>query len=146
MVSPQAPVASPFGFRTTAAEVVAGIDLTGKTAVVTGGYSGIGTETVRALAGAGAHVIVGARRPDVAQTNLADVTGLITIVPLDLADPSSIDVFAEEVSSRLNRLELLINNAAIKETATRVYRHRTGYQLCGDCQKPDCYAPAATVR
>ena len=58
MVSPQAPLGSPFGMRSTAREVVAGIDLSGKQVVVTGGYSGIGTETVRALAGAGASVIV----------------------------------------------------------------------------------------
>ena len=61
MTSPQAPVNSPFGYRSTAREVVEGVDLAGKTVVVTGGYSGIGTETVHALAGAGAQVIVGAR-------------------------------------------------------------------------------------
>jgi len=113
MVSEQVAIDSPFGYRSTAAEVIDGIDLSGKTAVVTGGYSGIGTETVRALAGAGAHVIVGARRPDVAKTNLADVNGEITILSLDLADPASIDAFAEDVNSRLTTLELLINNAAV---------------------------------
>ena len=58
----QLPLKSGFGMRSTAAEVIAGIDLTGKTALVTGGYSGLGLETVRALARAGARVIVGARR------------------------------------------------------------------------------------
>ena len=62
MTSPQAPVGSPFGYRSTAGEVPEGQDLSGKVVLVTGGYSGIGTETVRALAGAGARVIVGARR------------------------------------------------------------------------------------
>lgn len=126
MVSQQVPVDSPFGYRSTAAEVVKGIDLTGKTAVVTGGYSGIGTETVRALAGAGAHVIVGARRPDVAQTNLADVTGTITIIPLDLADPVSVAAFAEGVSSHIDRLEILINNAAVM--ANPLNRDVRGYE------------------
>ena len=62
----QQPIASPFGMRSTASEVIAGIDLKGKTALVTGGYSGLGLETVRALTGAGARVFVGARRPDAA--------------------------------------------------------------------------------
>ena len=113
MVSKQVSVDSPFGMRSTAAEVVENIDLTGKSAVVTGGYSGIGTETVRALAGSGANVIVGARRPDVAKTNLEDIAGSVTIIPLDLADPASIDTFAETVSSHIDQLDILINNAAV---------------------------------
>jgi NAD(P)-dependent dehydrogenase (short-subunit alcohol dehydrogenase family) len=68
---------------------------------------------VRALAGAGAHVIVGARRPDAAATDLAGVAGEITILKLDLSDPASIDAFADEVAGITDRLELLINNAAI---------------------------------
>ena len=59
----QVPVEHNFGSRPDAAEVVAGIDLNGKTAVVTGGYSGLGLETVRALAGKGAKVVVPVRTP-----------------------------------------------------------------------------------
>lgn len=126
MVSKQAPIESPFGYRTTAAEVVGDMDLSGKIVVVTGGYSGIGTETVRALAGAGAHVIVGARRPDAAETTLADMSGTITILALDLADPASIDAFAENVASRIDRLDVLINNAAIM--ANPLTRDARGYE------------------
>lgn len=113
MTTAQQPLASPFGYRSTAAEVIEGIDLAGQTALVTGGYSGLGTETVRALAGAGAHVIVGARRPDAAASDLAGVAGRLTILQLDLSDPASIDAFAAEVAGIADRLELLINNAAI---------------------------------
>lgn len=126
MVSQQAAIDSPFGYRSTAAEVIEGIDLSGKTVVITGGYSGIGTETVRALAGAGAHVIVGARRPEAAQENLGDITGTITIIPLDLSDPASIDSFAEDVSARIDCLEILINNAAIM--ANPLTRDARGYE------------------
>jgi NAD(P)-dependent dehydrogenase (short-subunit alcohol dehydrogenase family) len=126
MVSKQRAIDSPFGYRSTAAEVVKGIDLTGKTAIVTGGYSGIGTETVRALASAGAHVIVGVRRPDVAQTNLTAVAGNVTILPLDLGVPASIDTFSAAVASRIPQLELLINNAAIM--ATPLSRDARGYE------------------
>ena len=113
MPTQQTPLASPFGYRTTAAEVIEGVDLAGQTALVTGGYSGLGTETVRALAGAGAHVIVGARRPDAAASDLAGVPGQITVLKLDLSDPASIDAFAAEVAGITDRLNLLINNAAI---------------------------------
>ncbi|MBL8138872.1 MAG: SDR family NAD(P)-dependent oxidoreductase [Acidobacteria bacterium] len=112
MPTAQRPLDSPFGYRSTAADVIAGHDRTGTTAVVTGGYSGLGTETVRALAGAGAHVVVGARRPDAAATDLAGVAGDVTILPLDLAVPTSIDAFAEACLARLSRLDVVINNAA----------------------------------
>ena len=77
-----------FSYHSTAAEVATGMDLVGETAVVTGGYSGIGT--VRALVSAGAQVIVGARRLEVAQENLRDIAG-VTILPLYLGEPASID-------------------------------------------------------
>lgn len=113
MTTAQTPIASPFGYRSTALEVIAGIDLAGKTALVTGGYSGLGTETVRALAAAGARVFVGARRPDKAAEDLAEVVGAVEIVPLDLSDPALIDASAAALAARTDRLHLLINNAAI---------------------------------
>lgn len=113
MTTPQAPIASPFGYRSTALEVVEGIDLSGKTAFVTGGYSGLGTEVVRALAAAGARVLVGARRRDKAAEDLADVAGEVEILALDLADPAAIDSCAAQVAECTDRLHILINNAAI---------------------------------
>ena len=126
MPTPQTPLVSPFGYRSTAAEVIAGIDLSGKTALVTGGYSGLGLETVRALAGVGAAVIVGARRPDVAAADLAEVTGDVTILELDLSDPASIDAFAAQVAERTPALHILINNAAIM--ACPLARDPRGYE------------------
>ncbi len=81
-MSAQQPVGSGFGRASTADEVLAGIDLTGRLAIVTGGYSGIGTETTRALARAGAHVVVPARRAGVAHAAVGDVA---EIGELDLA-------------------------------------------------------------
>ena len=75
MVSQQQPLGSPFGYRSTARDVVEGVDLSGRRVLVTGGYSGIGTETVRALAEAGADVLVGARRPAQAEEVLARAGG-----------------------------------------------------------------------
>ena len=109
MVSPQAPIASPFGYRSTAREVVSGIDLSGQRVVVTGGYSGIGTETVRALAEAGASLIVGARRPDQAQDVLSCIAGEIAVLALDLSDPASIDGFAEAVAQQWNAIALQLS-------------------------------------
>ena len=126
MTTPQAPIASPFGYRSTAREVVARVDLAGQVALVTGGYSGLGTEVVRALAGVGAHVIVGARRPDVAAADLAGITGTITILPLDLSDPASIDAFALAVAGVTDRLHIQINNAAVM--ANPLARDPRGYE------------------
>ena len=125
-MSAQAPITSPFGMRSTAATVIAGIDLNGKTALVTGGYSGLGTETVRTLVGAGARVIVGARRPEAAIADLAEVAGDVQIDELDLSDPTSIDRFAAVVSTKASQLDLLINNAAIMANA--LTRDARGYE------------------
>ncbi|WP_120717101.1 oxidoreductase [Tsuneonella amylolytica] len=126
MNTPQQPVGSPFGYRSTAREAMAGQDLTGRRIVVTGGYSGIGTETVRALAGAGAEVIVGARRVEAAEGVLAGIGGSVAILPLDLSDPASIDAFADAVANRWDALDILINNAAVM--ASPLTRDARGYE------------------
>src|SRR3954470_18135731 len=110
MRTPQAPLGSGFGYRTTAAEVLAGIDLGGRLAIVTGGYSGLGLETVRALSGAGADVIVPARRP----AHAAEALGAIAQVDeLDLGDLDSVRGFAQRVLDAGRGVDILINNAAI---------------------------------
>lgn len=109
----QAPVGSGFEAKTDAADVVKGMDLSGKRAVVTGGYSGIGLETVRALAGVGADVMVPARRPDAAKEALAGVDGAISVAAMDLADISSVRTFAEDYLADGQPLHILINNAGI---------------------------------
>lgn len=126
MATQQQPVGSPFGYRSTAREVVERVDLAGKRIVVTGGYSGIGTETVRALAGAGAEVIVGARRVEQAEDVLRGVEGSIAVLPLDLADPTSIDAFAKAVAARWDSIDILINNAAVM--ASPLTRDPRGYE------------------
>jgi len=114
MTTPQQRIGSGFGHRSTATEVLAGIDLGGRLAIVTGGYSGLGLETVAALAGAGAHVVVPARRPDVAQSAL-QVRGLdeVEVVPLDLSDLTSVRSFAEGFLGTGRGVDILINNAAV---------------------------------
>lgn len=116
MTTPQHRIPSAFGARSTAQEVLQGVDLTGTLAIVTGGYSGLGLETTRALTGAGAHVVVPARRPDHARDVLADVdpgSGAIEVDTLDLADLASVEHFAKAFLARGRSLDILINNAAI---------------------------------
>ncbi|WP_216844768.1 oxidoreductase [Rhodanobacter sp. L36] len=120
----QTPLPSGFGPATTAADVIAGVDLTGKLAIVTGGYSGIGVETVRALRGAGAHVIVPARDAGKARDALAGIDA--EILPMDLAAPASIDAFAEQVLARNRALHILINNAGVM--ACPLERDARGYE------------------
>lgn len=109
----QKPIGSGFHAKSTAKEVIQGIDLRGKNAIVTGGYSGIGLETVRALASAGARVTVPARRPELASEALASVAGEIEIAPMDLADLASVRGFADHYAGTGRALHLLINNAGI---------------------------------
>src|SRR4051812_38370319 len=98
MTSIQAPIGSGFGAASTTADVIRGIDLSGKNAVVTGGYAGLGLETVRTLVGAGAKVTVPTRDLARAEEALARIDG-VTIEFMDLMDPASIDAFAEKVLS-----------------------------------------------
>ncbi|MCA8900923.1 MAG: SDR family NAD(P)-dependent oxidoreductase [Hyphomonas sp.] len=111
--SDQVPMGSGFHAKSTAAEVIAGRDLSGKNAIVTGGYSGLGLETVRALASAGARVTVPARRVDVAEAALAEVAGDIEIAAMDLADLRSVEKFTREYDETGRGLDILINNAAV---------------------------------
>lgn len=109
----QKPIGSGFGAKTPAQDVVDGIDLSGKNVIVTGGYSGIGIETVRALAGVGAKVTVPARRPDAAREALATVPGDIDVASMDLADIATVRRFAHEFVATDRSLDILINNAGI---------------------------------
>lgn len=109
----QTPTGSGFHAKSTASEVLKGIDLAGKNAVVTGGYSGIGIETVRALVGAGARVTVPARRVEAAEAALGDIAGDIEIASMDLGDIASARKFAADYSDTGRSLHILINNAGI---------------------------------
>lgn len=125
MPTSQAPINSGYGARTEALEAVGGRSLAGKVAIVTGGYSGLGLETTKALAQAGAIVIVPARTPEKAQKALAGVDG-VEQAALDLADPASIDAFAGGFLSRTRELHILVNNAAIM--ASPLMRDARGYE------------------
>jgi NAD(P)-dependent dehydrogenase (short-subunit alcohol dehydrogenase family) len=125
MATAQAPIKSGYGIRTEASEALGGRDLSGKVAIVTGGYSGLGLETTKALAGAGAIVIVPARTPEKAQKALAGIAN-VEQAALDLADPASIDAFAAGFLSRTKTLDILINNAAIM--ASPLMRDARGYE------------------
>ena len=109
----QKPVDSGFGSKSEPSEVMEGIDLSGKTAVVTGGYSGIGTETTRALLNAGCEVYIPARRTDVAVKELEGILSTENIIEMDLASPKSVQTFVDDFSSQINKLDILINNAGV---------------------------------
>src|SRR4051794_23016773 len=112
MATPQQKIGSGFGAKSTAAEVLEGIDLSGRLAVVTGGYSGIGIETTRGLVEHGAHVVVPARRPDVAREALAGIDD-VEVDELDLADLDSVATFADRFLGTGREIDVLINSAAI---------------------------------
>jgi len=108
-------ITTPFGATSTAAEVAAGTDLTGKRAIVTGAASGIGVETARALAGVGADVTLAVRDTEAGARVAADITattgnGNVYVAPLDLADRTTIDALT---SSWEGPLHLLVNNAGV---------------------------------
>jgi len=117
-----------FGFESTADEVIAGVDLTGRRAVVTGGASGIGLETARVLAGAGAEVTIAVRDPaagERAADAIADSTGAkVLLAPLDLADLASVGAFVADWSGPLH---ILVDNAGVM--ACPLTRTPQGWEL-----------------
>ena len=120
---------TPFGAKTTAAQVLEGVDLHGKRAVITGGASGIGIETARALAGAGAEVTLAVRNLEAGAVAVADIrasTGseLVTAAYLDLSDRSTLSAFGESWNGAL---DILVNNAGVM--ATPLTRTPEGYEL-----------------
>ncbi|MFW2487987.1 oxidoreductase [Clostridium chromiireducens] len=121
----QAPINSGYGFSTASKEVIENINLQGKVAIVTGGYSGIGLETAKVLAQAGATVIVPARNIEKAKSAVEGIQN-IELETLDLMDPSSIDRFAERFIASKRQLNILINSAGIM--APPLMRDNRGYE------------------
>lgn len=108
-------VTTPFGATSTAGEVLAGVDLSGRRAVVTGGASGIGLETARALATAGAQVTLAVRSLEAGEAAAADIQATsrsdqVSVLPLDLADQASIRSFVDKWTGPLH---ILVDNAGV---------------------------------
>ena len=104
---------SPFGKNSTAEEVTAGIDLSGKTVVITGANSGLGYETMRVLAARGAHVIGTARSMEKAEAACASVAGKTTPMVLELDDFDSVVACADAITALNTPVDILICNAGI---------------------------------
>jgi NAD(P)-dependent dehydrogenase (short-subunit alcohol dehydrogenase family) len=117
---------SGFGPKTTGEEALAGRDLHGKVAIVTGGHAGLGFETTRVLSNAGATVITRSRDPKKAAMAVAQMKN-VEGEQLDLASPSSIDRFATEFLNSNRALGLLINNAGIM--GAPLMRDERGYEM-----------------
>ncbi|WP_159846872.1 SDR family NAD(P)-dependent oxidoreductase [Nocardia sp. CY41] len=122
-------ITTPFTAESTAAEVLAGIDLAGRRAVVTGGASGIGVETARALAGAGAEVTLAVRDLAAGERTAADILATtgnekVRVAALDLADRASVAAFAGEWDGPLH---MLINNAGVM--ASPLMRTAQGWEM-----------------
>jgi NAD(P)-dependent dehydrogenase (short-subunit alcohol dehydrogenase family) len=103
-------ITTPFGFASTADEVAAGIDLSGRRAIVTGGASGIGVETARTLARAGAEVTLAVRDIEAGKRVAADIGGDVRVAHVDLADRRTI---ADFVAGWDGPLHILVNNAGV---------------------------------
>ena len=122
----QQPISTGFDPNTTSDQVMAGVDLTGKIAIVTGGYSGIGLETVRQLHKAGATVILPARNVSATRELFKDYLDRLEISFMDLLEPASVDDFAGRFIASGRPLHLLINNAGIM--ASPLARDKRGFE------------------
>ncbi|WP_121986420.1 SDR family NAD(P)-dependent oxidoreductase [Brucella intermedia] len=121
----QRPLGTPFGPNTTAQEVIRDIDLTGKTAVVTGGASNLGLETVRILAWRGARVIVPVRDIGTAGKMLWNIPN-VELFEMDLLDPASVRSFADKFVIEHGSLDILILSAGVM--ATPLFRDAEGHE------------------
>ena len=126
MITQQQPIHSRFDETSTASQVITGIDLNGKTIIVTGGHSGIGLETTKILSEAGATIIVGARDIAKARQTLAEVKN-VSIIELDLSEPVSVNEFTNKYRKSFDSCDILINNAGIM--ATPLLRNSLGYEM-----------------
>lgn len=109
----QKPINSGFSNKSEPKDILKNIDLHNKVAIVTGGYSGIGLETTKALVAAGANVIIPAKRPEIANQNLNGVVSEKNITKMDLGNLNSVKNFTNSFKENFNTLSLLINNAGI---------------------------------
>jgi NAD(P)-dependent dehydrogenase (short-subunit alcohol dehydrogenase family) len=122
-------ITTPFGAESTAAEVIEGLDLTGKRVIVTGGASGIGVETARALAGVGASVTLAVRNLQAGAATAADITTTtgnknVHVGALDLSDQKSVAAFVAEWDGPLH---ILVNNAGVM--ASPLMRTLEGWEM-----------------
>lgn len=121
-----------FGANTTAAEVVAGLDLSGLSAIVTGASGGLGAESARALAERGARVTLTARdlgKGEKVADEIRRSTGndRVDVMPLELVSAQSIRAFAKEFAARHDRLNVLLCNAGVM--ACPLERTPQGWEL-----------------
>lgn len=127
MPTQQTPLGTPFTASSTAADILDGLDLTGREVVVTGGHGRLGREVTRALATAGATVTVAARNPERAAAVVTGPAG-VRVERLDLSDPDSIEAFAQRWLGSGRPLHVLVNNAAVL-FSRELLRDARGHEL-----------------
>lgn len=108
----QTPIHSGFNKTSTASQVIADVPLAGKTAIITGGCSGLGLESTKALAAAKVNVIAAARNVNAAEKNLGDIPN-VKVMPLNLADLESVKHFSNAIVDSCVQIDMLICNAGI---------------------------------
>jgi NAD(P)-dependent dehydrogenase (short-subunit alcohol dehydrogenase family) len=139
-----------FGFASTAADAIAGIDLTGKTAVVTGASSGLGLQTAATLASAGAEVVAAVRDPEAFRTSAAFADNFpnpadVDAIAVDLASLDSVRAAATQIAQHHRSIDILINNAGVmftpQNTTTDGFEYQFGINHLGHFQLTTALLP-----